>query len=72
MSKKQLKIKLLPNGKIEMQTIGIKGKKCLDYIEMMKFLADMKIEKQEYTKEYYETEEQTNIQKNDIIRETNY
>ncbi len=72
MSKKQLKIKLLPNGKIEMQTIGIKGKKCLDYIEMMKFLADMKIEKQEYTKEYYETEEQTNIQQNDIIRETNY
>lgn len=72
MSKKQLKIKLLPNGKIEMQTIGIKGKKCLDYIEMMKFLADMKIEKQEYTKEYYETEEQANIQQNDIIRETNY
>ncbi len=72
MSKKQLKIKLLPNGKIEMQTIGIKGKKCLDYIEMMKFLADMKIEKQEYTKEYYETEEQTNIQQNDIIREINY
>ena len=72
MSKKQLKIKLLPNGKIEMQTIGIKGKKCLNYIEMMKFLADMKIEKQEYTKEYYETEEQTNIQQNDIIREINY
>ena len=72
MSKKQLKIRLLPNGKIEMQTIGIKGKKCLDYIEMMKFLADMKIEKQEYTKEYYETEEQENIQQNDIIRETNY
>ncbi len=72
MSKKQLKIKLLPNGKIEMQTIGIKGKKCLDYIEMMKFLADMKIDKQEYTKEYYETEEQANIQQNDIIRETNY
>lgn len=72
MSKKQLKIKLLPNGKIEMQTIGIKGKKCLDYVEMMKFLADMKIEKQEYTKEYYETEEQINLQQNDIIRETNY
>ncbi|MBR6298738.1 MAG: DUF2997 domain-containing protein [Candidatus Gastranaerophilales bacterium] len=72
MSKKQLKIKLLPNGKIEMQTIGIKGKKCLDYVEMMKFLADMKIEKQEYTKEYYETEEQINIQQDNILRETNY
>ena len=72
MSKKQLKIKLLPNGKIEMQTIGIKGKKCLDYVEMMKFLADMKIEKQEYTKEYYETEEQINLQQDNILRETNY
>ena len=57
MSKKQLKIKILPNGEIQMQTQGIKGKKCLDYIEMMKMLADIKIEKQELTDEYYEEEE---------------
>ncbi len=57
MAKKQLKIKLLPNGEIQMQTIGIKGKKCLDYVEMLKILADAKIEKQEFTHEYYEQEE---------------
>lgn len=57
MAKKQLKIKILPNGEIQMQTQGIKGKKCLDYIEMMKLLADIKIEKQELTDEYYEQEE---------------
>ena len=57
MSKKQLKITLLPNGEIQMKTIGVKGKKCLDYIDFLKLLADVKIEKQEYTSEYYEEEE---------------
>lgn len=56
MAKKQLKIKLLPSGEIQMQTIGIKGKKCLDYVEMLKMLADVRIEKQEFTEEYYEQE----------------
>ena len=57
MAKKQLKIKLLPNGEIKMETIGVKGKKCLDYIQMLKLLADVKITKQEFTNEYYEEEE---------------
>lgn len=59
MAKKQLKIKLLPNGGIQMQTVGVKGKKCLDYVEMLKVLADARIEKQELTSEYYEEEEVT-------------
>lgn len=54
MAKKQLKIKLLPNGEIQMQTVGVKGKKCLDYVEMLKHLADVRIAKQELTSEYYE------------------
>ncbi len=67
MAKKQLKIKLLPNGEIQMQTVGVKGKKCLDYVEMLKLLADVRIEKQELTSEYYEedvayTEEIQDIQ----------
>ena len=57
MAKRQLKIKLLPNGEIQMQTVGVKGKKCLDYVELLKLLADVKIEKQELTDEYYEQEE---------------
>ena len=54
MAKKQLKIKLLPNGEIQMETVGIKGKKCLNYVEFLKLLADVKINKQEFTNEYYE------------------
>ena len=57
MAKKQLKIKLLPNGEIQMETVGVKGKKCLDYVEMLKILADAKVEKQEFKPEYYEQEE---------------
>ncbi len=56
MAKKQLKIKLLPNGEIQMETIGVKGKKCLDYVELLKILADAKVVKQELTNEYYEQE----------------
>lgn len=40
-----------------MQTVGIKGKKCLDYIDFMRLLADAKVIKQELTPEYYEQEE---------------
>ena len=72
MAKKQLKIRLLPNGKIQMQTVGIKGKKCLDYIDMMKMLADIKIEKQEFTSEYYEQEESIINNQTDVIKETDY
>ena len=56
MTKKQLKITLLPNGEVKMETVGIKGKKCVDYIPFMEKLADLKIIKKEFTEEYYETE----------------
>ena len=54
--KKQLKIKLLPTGEIQMETKGIKGKKCLKYAEFLEQLADAKIEEQDFTSEYYEQE----------------
>lgn len=68
MANKKLKIKLLPTGEIEMHTEGIKGKKCLDYIELMEVLADAKVVKQEFTQEYYEeeTENITNDEKDSL------
>ena len=56
MSDKKLKIKLLPNGEIQMETIGVKGKKCLDYIDVLKKLVDVKITDTQLSQEYYETE----------------
>ena len=58
--KKQLKIKLLPNGEIQMETKGIKGKKCLKYVDFLEKLADAKVHKQEFTSEYYEQEVEDN------------
>jgi hypothetical protein len=50
----KLKIKLLPDGTIEMETKGIKGKKCLDYAKVLEQLADVKNEKIDKTDEYYQ------------------
>ena len=53
---KKLKIKLLPNGMIEMETIGVKGKKCLEYAKFMEKIANATIKEQNLTAEYYEEE----------------
>ena len=65
---KKLKIKLLPNGEIQMETVGIKGKKCLDYIEVLKKLVDAKITETQLSQEYYETESEIVDTKNAELR----
>ena len=64
MAKKCLKIKLLPNGEVQMHTEGVKGKICLDYVKLLEEIADVKITSQELTSEYYETEEYENLNNN--------
>ncbi len=68
MSGKKLKIKLLPNGEIQMETHGVKGKKCLDYIEILKKLVDVKITDTQLSEEYYETENEIVTTDNAEIR----
>lgn len=65
---KKLKIKLLPNGEIQMETHGVKGKKCLDYIDLLKKLVDVKISDVQYSQEYYETETEVSTTENANIR----
>ena len=65
---KKMKIKLLPNGEIQMETIGVKGKKCLDYIEILKKLVDVKITDTQLTQEYYETETEITSTENNELR----
>ena len=55
---KKLKIRLRPNGEIEMETVGVKGKECLDYIKLLQKLTEVKISKTELKDEKYETETQ--------------
>ena len=65
---KKMKIKLLPNGEIQMETIGVKGKKCLDYIEVLKKLVDVKIIDTQLTQEYYESETEIVSNENNELR----
>jgi len=55
---KKMQIKLMPNGEIRMETFGIKGKKCDDYVELFKKLVNVNIVDIQHTNEYYETESQ--------------
>ena len=52
----KMKIKLLPDGTIQMETEGVKGKKCMDYAKVLERLTDAKIYKLEKTDEYYQKE----------------
>lgn len=72
MSDKKLKIKLLPTGEIVMETQGVKGKKCLDYIEVLKKLVNVNITDTQLSQEYYETEtEVTNEDRAEIRTDWN-
>ena len=52
----KMKIRLFPDGTIQMETEGVKGKKCTDYAKVLKKLADAKIYQLEKTEEYYQQE----------------
>lgn len=52
----KMKIRLFPDGSIQMDTEGIKGKRCMDYAKVLERLADAKISSIEKTEEYYQQE----------------
>lgn len=55
---KQIQIRIYPNGQIQAETHGIKGKQCLNYINKIEQMANARIDDSDFTKDYYETEEQ--------------
>ena len=66
---KKLKIKLLPNGEIIMETEGVKGKQCLEYVKKVAEMANGKITDTQLTDEYYETEERIQVNNQQNINE---
>lgn len=52
----KMKVRLFPDGTIQMETEGIKGKRCTDYAKVLAKLADAKISSMEKTEEYYQEE----------------
>lgn len=65
---KKMQIKLMPNGEIRMETHGVKGKKCDDYVELFKQLVNVNIVDLKHTDEYYETETTIETDDNAEIR----
>lgn len=53
---KQIKIRVYPDGRIESETIGIKGKSCLNYIKEVEQLTGAKTVYSEFTEEYHQQE----------------
>jgi len=53
---KQIKIRVYPDGRIESETIGIKGKSCLNYIKEIEQLTNAKTVQSEFTEEYHQQE----------------
>ncbi|RXZ84844.1 DUF2997 domain-containing protein [Paenibacillaceae bacterium] len=57
MSKKQIRVQIFPDGQIKADVIGIKGRACTDYIEILEQMLGAEVVDSEYTSEYYETEQ---------------
>lgn len=53
---KQIKIRIYPDGRIESETVNVKGKECLKHIKEIEQLTDASVVKSEFTKDYYQTD----------------
>ena len=53
---KQIKIRVYPDGRIESETVGIKGKSCLGYIKDIENLTGAKVVHSEFTDECHQQE----------------
>lgn len=67
---KQIKIRVYPDGRIESETVGMKGKSCMNYIKEVENLTGAKTVKSEFTHEYYEVENQAYSMNLDYSTET--
>ena len=67
---KRVVVQIFPDGRIQAQTQGIKGKKCTDYIRILEELLEAETVDSEYTAEYYLTEETiTEVTSDQSLRE---
>jgi pyoverdine/dityrosine biosynthesis protein Dit1 len=57
MSSKKIRIQIFSDGQIKADVLGVKGKKCTDYISILEELLEAETIDSEYTAEYYETEQ---------------
>ena len=52
MSEKKIKLKIFPDGQVQAEVLGFKGKKCADYISILEQMLDAEAIDSEWTPEY--------------------
>ncbi|MFP4976512.1 DUF2997 domain-containing protein [Paenibacillus sp. CN-4] len=55
----KIQIRIYPDGRIEAETLGIKGERCTDMIPVLESLLNAEAVQAEYTEEFYETAVET-------------
>lgn len=50
---KQIRLKIFPDGQVQAEVLGFRGKKCTDYISILEQLLDAEAIDSERTPEYY-------------------
>lgn len=53
----KITLRIYPDGKVQAETHGIKGKACLNYISILEQLTGAKTVDSDFTEEYHETAE---------------
>lgn len=66
-TRKQIRVRIFPDGRIKAEVVGIKGKACTDYIQILEQMLDAETVDSEYTAEYFETEQVEVSHQYDII-----
>jgi hypothetical protein len=67
---KQIKIRIFPDGHIQAEIEGIKGKKCTDYINIIEEILQAEVIDSDYTPEYYDSEVVSDIKERKEIEKS--
>ncbi len=59
MSQKHIKLKIFPDGQVQAEVLGFKGKKCADYISILEQMLDAEAIDSVKTSEYFLSENTT-------------
>lgn len=66
---KQVRIQIFPDGRVQAEVQGIKGKACTDYVNIMEEILNAEALSSSYTPEYYEEQEvEVELQQEQTIR----
>jgi hypothetical protein len=54
---KKIQLRIFPDGRVQAEVQGIKGKACTDYIGILEEVLNAEVYESSYTPEYYESQE---------------